>query len=136
MDNRQVNRVATLVMAASSEVMREMGFGLHPEIYKFCLYHELIAREIEVVMDYRIPVFYKRNPININLSIHLVVEDSLLVNIFSQSQMLSQDEIMMKSALVLSKQPMGLLLNFHSQNFINSYKKITNSIYIPKNDAI
>ncbi len=136
MDNRQANRVATSVLAASSEVMREMGAGLHSDIYKYCLYHELINREIEVQLDFTIPVFYKRNPVNVNLTANLLVENALLVNIYSQELISAQEDSLMKSALKISKRPMGLLINFYNTNFIQSFKKITNPIYIQQNNAL
>ena len=136
MDSRQANSIATSVLAASSEVMRVMGCGLHSEIYKFCLYQELLVRQIDVILDYRIPVMYKQNPVNVNLSANLLVENALLVNVFSQEQLSSQEESLMKSALSLSKRPMGLILNFYTQNFMYSFKKITNPIFIQQNYAL
>ena len=113
-----------------------MGCGLHSEIYKFCLYQELLTRQIDVILDFRIPVMYKRNPVNVNLSANLLVENALLVNIYSQEQLSSQEDSLMKSALSLSKRPMGLILNFYTQNFMQSFKKITNPIYLQQNNAL
>ncbi|MDD2411458.1 MAG: GxxExxY protein [Bacteroidales bacterium] len=130
------NRLSTRILAASSEVLREMGFGLHPDIYKLCLYNELLARNTNIILDYRIPVFYKNTPLNFNIQVDLFVENTVMIIICNKNQITSADETMMKSALSIAKKPLGLLLNYHSPNFIHSFKKITNPIRTANNNAL
>ncbi len=136
METSIANRLSTRILAASSEVVREMGFGLHPDIYKLCLYNELITRQTNIILDYRIPVFYKNIPIHFNIQVDLFVENTVMIMISSKNQLSNSDESMMKSALSIANKPLGLLLNFDSPNFIHSFKKITNPVRTTKYNAL
>lgn len=136
METSIANRLSTRILAASSEVAREMGFGLHSDIYKLCLYNELLSRQCQTVLDYRIPVFYKNIPINFNIQVDLFVENTVMIMISNSPSFNASEETMMKSALSIANRPMGLILNFNSANFIHSFKKITNSVRTPKNNAL
>ena len=130
------NRLSTRILAASSEVLREMGFGLHPDIYKLCLYNELLARNTNIILDYRIPVFYKNTPLNFNIQVDLFVENTVMIIICNKNQITSADETMLKSALSIAKQPLGFLQYYHAPRDIHSFKKISNPIRTANNNAL
>ncbi|MGI6320225.1 MAG: GxxExxY protein [Bacteroidales bacterium] len=127
MIQNRVNRISTQVLVAASEVVKEMGIGLDPEVYKFCLHHELFQKNIETKIDISIPIVYKNSLINANLKAHLLIDDSLLVNIVSGFTIGPADESLMKTSLKLSDKSMGLILNFNTPHFANSFKKVLNN---------
>ena len=119
------------VIGASIEVHKIMGRGLLESVYHQCMIEELKHRKINFLTEMKIPVVYKSKELNIDFRRDLLVEDCLVVELKTVSEINSVFEEQLLTYMKLLKAPKGILLNFncinifkHGQNtFVNEYFK-------------
>ena len=58
-DRQALDRVTFPIIQGAIEVHRHLGAGLLESLYRECLIQELTDRGLELVVEKRIPVFYK-----------------------------------------------------------------------------
>src|SRR3979409_1659630 len=69
------------ILAAAIEVHRHLGPGLLESIYESCLTWELRARGVGVEQQVAVPVMYKGLQLPLAVRLHLVVEQSVIVEV-------------------------------------------------------
>jgi GxxExxY protein len=101
------------IIGAAIEIHRVLGPGLLESAYEACLIHELRLRNLKVESQKSIPVFYKDVTLDCGYRADLVVEDQVIVEIKSVSNLAAIHEAQLLSYLKLSGCQIGLLLNFN-----------------------
>lgn len=101
------------VIGCAIEVHRNLGPGLLEAIYETCLCHELTLAGINFVRQQKLPVLYKGEPVDCDLKIDIVVEQSLVLEVKAVQQVLSLHEAQLLTYLRVSGLSLGLLLNFN-----------------------
>jgi GxxExxY protein len=103
------------VIGCAIEVHRTLGPGLLEAAYEVCLCHELAHAGIAFVRQHKLPVIYKGHPVECDLKIDVIVEQTLVLEIKSVSQILPVHEARLLTSLRVSGLKMGLLLNFNEE---------------------
>ena len=111
------------IIGSAIEVHKFMGRGLLENVYQKCLVEELIHRKINFSTEMRIPVIYKDKEIEIDFRCDLFVENCLVVELKSVSEIHPSHEAQLLNYMKLLKSPKGILINFNCYNIFNEGQK-------------
>ena len=115
------------VNGAAIEVHKNIGVGLLENVYHQCLKKELELRKINFLSELQIPLIYKGYELNSKLRCDLFVENSLVVELKSVTEINPIFEAQLLTYMNLLKAPMGLLINFNVKNiFYEGQKTMVN----------
>ena len=103
------------VVDSAIEVHATLGPGLLEEVYKQCLKAELLNRELKVLVEVGLPVFYKGVSIAVGYRIDLLVEDAIIVELKTVHHLAPIHRAQVYTYMTLADKPLGLLLNFNSK---------------------
>jgi len=120
------------VIGACIEVHRTIGKGLLENIYHQCLKEELRSRKINFITEMKVPLIYKGKELHVDLKCDLLVEDCLVVELKTTSEINPIHEAQLMTYMKLLKAPKGILINFNCFNifkegqktFVNEYFKL------------
>ena len=101
------------IIGAAIEVHRGLGPGLLESTYETCLVYELRLRKFKVESQKPMPVFYKDVMLDCGYRADLVIENQVIVEIKSISNLAANHEAQLLSYLKLSDCRVGLLINFN-----------------------
>jgi GxxExxY protein len=107
------NTLTGSIIGAAIDVHRVLGPGLLESAYETCLNYELRLRKLKVESQKSIPVFYKDVMLDCGYRADLIVEDQVIVEVKSVSNLASIHESQLLSYLKLSGCKIGLLINFN-----------------------
>ncbi|MBA4152910.1 GxxExxY protein [Flavobacterium sp.] len=118
------------VNGAAIEVHKSLGPGLLESVYHKCLKHELELREIKFQSELLIPIQYKGIEVDAELRCDFLIEDRLIVELKSVTEMKPIFEAQILSYMNLLKIPIGLLINFNVTNiYKEGQKTYINNLY-------
>lgn len=118
------------VNGAAIEVHKQIGPGLLESVYHSCMKKELELRKINFSSELQIPLNYKGCELESKLRCDLLIENSLVVELKSVSEINSIFEAQLLTYMNLLKSPMGLLINFNVKNiFYEGQKTMVNDYY-------
>ena len=118
------------VNGAAIEVHKILGPGLLESVYHQCMMKELTLRKINFTSEQLVPVFYKGFNLETKLRCDLFVENILVVELKSVSDVPSIFEAQILTYMNLLKAPSGLLINFNVKNiFYEGQQTFVNEIY-------
>lgn len=118
------------VNGAAIEVHKNIGAGLLENVYHQCLIKELELRKIHFSSELQIPLNYKGFELESKLRCDLLIENSLVVELKSVTDMNSIFEAQLLTYMNLLKVPMGLLINFNVKNiYYEGQKTMVNEYY-------
>ncbi len=125
-----LNDIIYHVNGAAIEVHKHLGPGMLESVYHLCLKHELDLRGIKFESEMLIPIGYKGLEFDATLKCDLFVEDILVVELKSVSELLPIHQAQIMSYMNLLGVPKGLLLNFNVVNiFKHGQKTVVNALY-------
>ena len=102
------------VIGCAIAVHRSLGPGLLESIYRECLILELKAEKIRVEKERRVALTYRGEPIAGQLTLDLLVDERLVVELKAVEQIKSVHLAQVITYLKLTGHPAGLLLNFNA----------------------
>ncbi len=119
------------VIGAAIEVHKTMGRGLLESVYQECMKEELTHRKINFSSEFKIPVSYKTKLLNIDFRCDLFIENCLVIELKTVTELNSIFEAQLMNYMNLLKAPKGILINFNCYNlfkegqktFVNEYFK-------------
>ena len=119
------------VIGSAIEVHKIMGSGLLENVYPQCLKEELLYRKINFSTEMKIPVIYKTKELKIDFKCDLYIENCLVIELKSVSEINVTHEAQLMTYMKLLKAPKGILINFNCFNifkegqktFVNEYFK-------------
>ncbi len=118
------------VNGAAIEVHKILGPGLLESVYHQCMMKELTLRKINFTSEQVVPIFYKGFDLETKLRCDLFVENILVVELKSVSDVPSIFEAQILTYMNLLKAPSGLLINFNVKNiFYEGQQTFVNEIY-------
>jgi len=109
-----IDDLTELVIGLAMRVHDTLGPGLLESIYRDCLVLELVANDLEVEVERRVPVFYRDQKIRDDLKIDILVNGRLVVEVKAIERLLPIHKAQVVTYLKLTGFPAGLLLNFNS----------------------
>ncbi len=111
----EIDLLTDKIIDAAMEVHQMLGPGLLEEVYKQCLKTELGYRNLEVLSEVPLPVYYKDLTMDIGYRLDLIVEDRVIVEIKAVSRLLPVHRAQLYTYLKLTDKFVGLLLNFNTR---------------------
>ena len=120
-----LDELARRTIGAAIEVHRHLGPGFLESVYEQALCLELADRDLGFDRQVRIDVFYKGKPVGNGLA-DIIVEDALLLELKSVSQLAAVHRAQTKSYLWAANLRLGLLLNFNSPLLKDGLERIIN----------
>ena len=101
------------IIGAAIEVHKELGPGLLESAYEECLCHELVIRELAFHRQMPLPLRFKGVNLECGYRIDILVEDSVVLELKSVSEVNDLHRAQLLMYLRLSNKRAGLLLNFN-----------------------
>ena len=89
--------------------------GLLEAIYEACLCREFDHAGIPHERQRKLPVIYRGKPVDCDLKVDVIVEETLILEIKSVQHILPVHEAQLLTYLRISGLTMGLLLNFNEE---------------------
>lgn len=101
------------IIGSAIEVHKNLGPGLLESAYEACLHYELLDRGFKVERQKALPVIYKDIRLDCGYRLDLLVENQVVVEIKSVSELDVIHEAQMLSYLKFLGGGRGLLINFN-----------------------
>lgn len=112
-DWRRINTISGQIVDSALRVHSALGPGLLESAYRACLAHELRTHDLAVSEEVPLPVIYGSQRLEVGYRIDILVEELVVVEIKSASEIAPIHKAQLLSYLKLSRRPLGLLLNFN-----------------------
>ncbi|MBS4058565.1 MAG: GxxExxY protein [Bacteroidales bacterium] len=132
MDRISRSKLTTLVYEAVREVHQITGPGIIKEVFLSCLIQELRLRGIHFRHHARLQVQYKGIKIEEQLTVDLIVEDALIVEIVSRPELLAAHQEKLNTLLSFSGIDSGALVSIFEDKIIDGFKKFSQNKRIAK----
>lgn len=131
MTQKYLDELTFNVIGAAIEVHKNMGSGLLESVYQQCMIEELTNRNINFVSEFKVPVVYKGKELDIEFRCDLFVENCLVIELKSVSEIKPIHDAQVLNYMNLLKVPKGIIINFNCFNifregqktFVNEYFK-------------
>ena len=131
MTQKYLDELTFNVIGAAIEVHKNMGSGLLESVYQQCMIEELTNRNINFVSEFKVPVVYKGKELDIEFRCDLFIENCLVVELKSVSEIKPIHDAQVLNYMNLLKVPKGIIINFNCFNifregqktFVNEYFK-------------
>jgi GxxExxY protein len=118
------------VNGAAIEVHKNIGPGLLETVYHQCLIKEFEFKNINFKSELEIPINYKGFNLETKLRCDFLIEDLLVVELKSVSEIHPVFEAQLLTYMNLLNAPIGLLINFNVKNiFYEGQKTYVNNLY-------
>lgn len=120
------NDITYEVRGAIYDVYKELGPGLLESVYEEALVFEIEKRGLKVERQVQVPITYKGNVLKSELRLDLLVEDKVIVELKSVEEMKKVFSKQLLTYLRLMGKKVGLLVNFNTDDILNSISRIAN----------
>ncbi len=101
------------IIGAAIEVHRVLGPGLLESCYEACLIYELQNEGLKVERQKAVPIEYKNVKLDCGYRLDLLVEEKIIIEIKSVTELNKIHEAQLITYLKLSRCKVGLLMNFN-----------------------
>jgi GxxExxY protein len=108
-----LNAITSRIISAAVAVHRTLGPGLFESVYLACLLYELGEAGLSYETQKLLPVVYKAIKLDCGFRLDLVVQNIVVVEVKSIAQIAQIHKAQLKTYVVLSGCPAGLLINFN-----------------------
>ena len=132
MTQKYLDELTYEIIGSAIEVHKTMGAGLLQSIYHKCMIEELKHRKINFLTEMSIPVFYKTKKLEIDFRCDLFVENCLVIELKSVSEINPMYEAQLLSYMKLLEAPKGILINFNCSNIFKEGQKTYVNEYFKK----
>ncbi len=121
---------ASDVIDVSLRLHRELGPGLLESVYETVLASKLVSLGYEVERQRSISIDFEGRHFDAAFRIDLIIGNRLLVEIISVERLNAAHAKQLLTYLRLTKQPLGLLINFGGETLKEGLRRIVNG-YTP-----
>ncbi|TDO69854.1 GxxExxY protein [Flavobacterium chryseum] len=111
------------VLGASIEVHKIIGKGLLENVYHQCLKEELSQRKLNFFTEMKVPILYKEKELIADFRCDLFVENCLVVELKTVSEINSIHQAQLLTYMKLLKAPKGIIINFNCFNIFKEGQK-------------
>lgn len=122
----ELNVVSGHVVDSALRVHSELGPGLLESTYKVCMIQELQKRGLLVRSEVEQPVHYDGIVIDVGYRLDLFVQELVIVELMSVEAIIPIHKAQLLSYLKLSKNKIGLLLNFNMERMKDGIVRLAN----------
>ncbi len=125
---RIINEITEAIINAANEVHQTLGPGLLESAYEACLAFEFAQRGLTFERQKELPLFYHEIKIDCAYRLDFLVENQVVVEIKTVTQLEAIHEAQLLSYLKLSGCKVGLLINFHSKLLKQGIRRMVNQL--------
>ena len=125
--NHPFNNLTSTILRCAIEVHRHLGPGLLESAYCACLAYELTAAGLAVQAGIKVPLVYKGVQIDCSYVLDLVVNDTVIIELKSVSQIAWIHKAQLLTYLRLTGCPAGLLINFNVPVLKDGVSRVLNT---------
>lgn len=122
------NDLSNEVIGAAIEVHRHLGPGLLENIYQECLGYEIKSRGHDVEREVVLPVRYKGIDFPAAYRADMLVDKKLIVELKVVDALLPVHVSQLLSYLRISRQKLGLLINFNVAQLKDGIRRVVNEL--------
>jgi GxxExxY protein len=122
------NEISYTIRGAIFKVYKELGPGLLESVYEAALLYQLKKDGLEANSQVPIPVIYDGQELNIGFRIDILVENKVIIEIKSVEELSRMHHKQVITYLKLTKLKLGILVNFNSDNVLNSIFRKVNDL--------
>ncbi len=112
------------LMGAAFEVYNQLGYGMAEEVYQQCLEIELGLRQLTFLAKPALQLSYKSKELQTKYRPDLFVLNSIVVELKSVSELISEHEAQLFNYMRIARQPVGYLINFGRKSHLE-WKRFT-----------
>lgn len=123
----QINDITGIIIEESIKIHNDVGSGLFESVYEEVLYYRFIKRELNVLRQTPIPVYYEEVKMEAGFRADLIVENVAIVEIKSVEAVAPVHYKQLLTYLKLTNLKVGLLINFNEEFLKNGIKRIVNN---------
>lgn len=121
------NEISYQIRGAIYDVYKELGPGLLESVYEEALVYELKERGLQVERQRHVPIVYKGIVLATDLRLDILVEDMVIIELKSVSELLPVHHKQLLTYLRLMQKHLGILVNFNTDDILkNSIRRIVN----------
>jgi GxxExxY protein len=124
---RDVEELAAIAIDCGIKLHKELGPGLLESVYEAVMAASLARRGITVERQRPIPIEYDGMVLGEGFRADLLVEGQLIIEIKSIDRLAPVHGRQLLTYLRLTKQPLGLLMNFGAGTFREGLKRVVNN---------
>src|SRR4051812_3114336 len=131
-----IDDLTELVIGHAMTVHSTLGAGLLESIYRDCFVLELVANDLLVEVERRVPIIYREQRVRDDLRLDILIENKLVVEVKAVERLHAVHQAQVITYLKLSGFPAGLLLNFNALSLRAGLKRLDHpTIYAEKQKA-
>ena len=127
---RDIDRISGDVIDLAIRIHRELGPGLLESVYEAVLAGKLMAMDYRVVRQHPVDIEFDGMRFDAAFRIDLLVDDRLIVEVKSVDKLAPVHAKQLLTYLRLTKQPVGLLINFGGETLKEGVRRLVNN-YTP-----
>jgi GxxExxY protein len=121
------NEISFIARSAIIYIYKKLGPGLFENVYKQILKYELEKRGLLVKSEVPLPVIYENNKFDIGFRLDLLVNDKVIIELKSVENFHEVHHKQILTYLRLSNLKLGILVNFNTDNILDSiFRKVNN----------
>ena len=129
---QRLNEITHQIIKVAIDVHRDLGPGLLEKVYQTCLKIALEDAEYRVEAEVPLPIIFRGRQISVEgYRMDLLVDDIVIIEIKSVSELIPIFSKQLSTYLRLSEKPCGLILNFNSLKLTDGIKRMKNG-YLPQ----
>lgn len=122
------NEISFLIRKGIFNVYNGLGPGLLESVYQKVLIYELRNLGLEVKSELILPIKYNDVVFDCNLRIDVLVENKVIIELKSVKNLENIHYKQLRTYLKLSNKKLGILVNFNSENIVDSIKRVVNGL--------
>lgn len=108
-----VNLLSKHALDSAFKVHKELGQGLLESVYETCLFYELKKLGLKVEKQVKLPIIYDGIKLDADLRLDIWLDKKLIIEVKSVERILPVHEAQLLTYLKMTKNRLGLLLNFN-----------------------
>ena len=115
----ELNDLSYQIRGAIYKVHSSLGPGLFESVYEAALIYELMELNFDVKSQVGIPVHYNNIVLELGFRIDILVEDQIIIEIKSVTELKDVHKKQMTTYLKLSGMRVGILVNFNVSSLVD-----------------
>ncbi|HEY0313065.1 MAG TPA: GxxExxY protein [Allosphingosinicella sp.] len=126
---RDIDRISGDVLDAAIKLHRELGPGLLESVYETVLAGQLLRMGYSVARQVPVDIEFEGLRFAAAFRIDIMVDDRLLIEVKSVDQLHASHAKQLLTYLRLTKQPVGLLINFGGATLKEGFRRLVNDYH-------
>ena len=123
------NEISYKIRGAIFKVYNTLGPGLLESIYQEALVYQLRKDGLEVGEQSPVPVFYDGQKLKENLKLDIIVENTVIIELKSVSELKNLFYKQLLTYLKLSHKHLGILVNFNTDCIKDEIHRVLNGYH-------